>query len=166
MEEISAFVFENGRVRPLSYSLRSGTRGGTDNFNIVFDWEQRIATVTAVNLEVQTELVSGVLDRGALQVTLMLRGNGDHPENYTLLVKDGLEIHAVREVGAETIETPLGAFSTRTLVHQRLTSSRRTLVWSAPDFHHLPVRIERQTRGETRTALHLRSVEWPPPNNE
>ena len=84
VEEVSAFVFENDRVRPLSYSLRSESRGETDDFNIVFDWEQRIATVTAVNLEVHTELVRGVLDRGALQVTLMLRGNGDHPENYTL----------------------------------------------------------------------------------
>ena len=166
VEEISAFVFENGRVRSLSYSLSSESRGGTDNFNIVFDWEQCIATVTAVNLEVHTELVSGVLDRGALQVTLMLRGTGDHPENYTLLGKGGLEVHEVWEAGAEFIETPLGAFSTRKLIHQRLTSSRRTLIWSAPDLYHLPVRIERQTRGETRTAFHLRSVEWLSANNE
>ena len=166
VEEISAFVLENGRVRPLTYSLRSGSGGESDNFNIVFDWEQRIATVTAVNQEVQTELASGVLDRGTLQVTLMLRGNGEHPEHYSLLDKEGLEVHEVRDVGAETVETPLGAFSTRTLIHQRLTSSRRTLIWSAPDLHHLPVRIERQTRGETRTAFHLRSVEWLTPNNE
>ena len=99
VEEVSAFVFENDWVRPLSYSLRSESRGGTNDFSIVFDWEQRIATVTAVNLEVHTELVSGVLDRGALQVTLMLRGNGDHPENYTLLGKDGLEAPNVDMVG-------------------------------------------------------------------
>ena len=67
VEEIGAFVFENGRVRPVIYSLRSGSRGETDNFNIAYDWEQRIATVTAVNLKVQTELVSGALDRGAVR---------------------------------------------------------------------------------------------------
>ena len=159
VEEVSTFVFDSGRVWPLSYSLSSGRRGGNDDFRIDFDWEQGIATTTAADLHVTTELVPGILDRGTLQVTLMLRGDGG-PENYTLLDKDGLEAHEVRADGDEAIEAPMGEFSTRKLIQQRVSSSRRTLIWSAPELHDLPVRIERQSRGEARAAFHLRSVDW------
>ena len=159
VEEVSTFVFDSGRVRPLSYSLSSGRRGGNDDFRIDFDWEQGIATTTAADLHVTTELVPGILDRGTLQVTLMLRGDRG-PENYTLLDKDGLEAHEVRADGDEAIEAPMGEFSTRKLIQQRVSSSRRTLIWSAPELHDLPVRIERQSRGEARAAFHLRSVDW------
>ena len=159
VEEVSVFVYENGRIRPVNYSLSSGRRGGRDDFRIDFDWERGIATTTAADVAVQTELVPGVLDRGALQVTLMLRGDSG-PDDYTLLDKDGPELHEVRSDAEETIETPSGVFSTRKLIQQRVNSSRRTLIWAAPDLDGLPVRIERQSRGESRAAFHLRSVRW------
>ena len=39
-EELSVFVLENGRVRPLSYSLRDGTRRDRNSFDVEFDWER------------------------------------------------------------------------------------------------------------------------------
>ncbi len=164
VEEVSAFVYEGGRVRPLSYSL-SGSRRGNDDFSIAFDWEQGIATTVVEDVSATTELVPGIFDRSSLQVVLMLRGENDGPRDFMLLDRDGLETHEVRADGEETLETPLGRLPTRKSIQQRLNSSRRTLIWSAPNLHGLPVRIERQNRGETRTALQLQSVEWLEPTD-
>ena len=158
-KEVSAFVYEGGRVTPLTYLLDTGRRGGSGDLRIDFAWEQGIATTVANDVSMTTNLVPGVLDRGSLQVTLMLSGDGA-PGTYSLLDEDGLETHEVRADGEQPIDTPLGVFSTRKLIQQRLNSSRRTLIWSAPELRGLPVRIERQSRGETRAALRLKSVRW------
>ena len=158
--EISEFVYADGRVQPLAYSYEDGSRRGKDNFSIAFDWAKGIAVTTAEGVGVESKLVPGVLDRGSQQAALMLRTDGQGPERYTLLDKDGLEVHEFRAGGEETLETPLGAIATRKFIQQRTGSSRRTLIWMAEELHALPVRIERQAGGETRAAFRLQSVRW------
>ena len=160
VEEISVFVLENGQIRPLTYSLRDGTRRGRNSFDMEFDWDSGRAAVTAGEVRVEPRLLPGTLDRGSLQAALMLLGDDFSSEQLTLLDKDGPETHELRAAGEETLDTPLGRLRTRKLVQQRLGSSRRTLVWLAPDFHGLPVRIERQNDGATRAAFQLQEVRW------
>ena len=159
-EELSEFVHENSRIRPLAYSLRDGTRRGRNDFRIEFDWERERAIITAADFSAETELVPGMLDRGSFQVALMLRPGPLAAERISLLDRDGMEVHELRPDGEEILETPAGRFETRRLVQQRLNSSRRTLFWMAAELRNLPVRIERQVDGETRVALHLKSVRW------
>lgn len=159
-EELSEFILEGERIRPLAYSLRDRTRSGEDSFDIEFDWQLGRATTTAEGISVESQLVPGILDRGSLQVALMMLGDDFTTERVTLLDRDGPEIHELRAVGEETLETPLGQFQTRKLIQQRQGSSRQTLIWLAPDLHGLPVRIERQRDGETRAAFHLEEVRW------
>lgn len=159
-EESSAFRVEDGEIRPLAYSLRDSTRAGEGSFDIEFDWPLGRAIVTAEGTGVESQLVPGMLDRGSLQVALMLIGEDFTTEQVTLLDRDGPETHELQADGVETLETPLGEFQTRRLIQQRQGSSRRTLVWLAPDLHGLPVRIERQRNGETRAAFHLDEVRW------
>lgn len=160
VEETSEFVIENGRIRPLAYSLRDGTRQGRNGYRLEFDWAAgRAVTMSDVSI-VATETVPGVQDRGSLQVALMLLDDDFAKKRVTLLDKDGPEIHELRAAGEETLDTPLGRIGTRKVIQQRVGSSRRTLVWLAPDLHGLPVRIERQNDGETRAALQLEDVRW------
>ena len=159
-EETSAFRVEEGEIRPLAYSLRNGTRDGEGSFDIEFDWPLGRAIVTAGGAGVESQLVPGMLDRGSLQVALMLIGEDFTTEQVTLLDRDGPETHELQADGEETLQTPLGEFHTRRLIQQRLGSSRRTVVWLAPDLHGLPVRIERQRGGETGAAFHLEEVRW------
>ncbi len=159
-EESSAFSVEDGEIRPLAYSLRDRTRGGENSFDIEFDWPLDRAIITSGGVGVESQLVRGALDRGSLQVALMLLGDDFTTEQVTLLDRDGPEIHELRADGEETLDTPLGEFRTRRLIQHRLGSSRRTLIWLAPDLHGLPVRIERQRDGETRAAFNLDEVRW------
>ena len=158
-EELSEFILEDGWIQPLAYSLLDRTRGGEDSFDIEFDWQSGQAFTTADGTRVESPLVPGTLDRGSLQVALMLLGD-DFAEQVTLLDRDGPEIHDLRATGEEMLDTPLGRFQTRTLTQQRQGSSRRTLVWLAPDLHDLPVRIERQRNGEARVGFLLKEVRW------
>lgn len=159
-EELSVFVLENGRARPLTYSLRDGTRRDRNSFNVEFDWERDHAVITAGETRLEPQLLPGMLDRGSLQVALMLLAEDFTAEQVTLLDQDGPEIHELRTDGEETLDTAAGRVLTRKLIQQRLGSSRRTLVWLATELHGLPVRIERQNDGETRVALQLEGVSW------
>lgn len=163
VEESSEFVYMNGsgEIQPLRYSFRDGTRRGNGNFGIEFDWDRGRATVTTNDLQTETEIPAGALDRGSLQVMLMARGRDFVPGQWTLIDEDGLETHELRDDGHEVVETPAGSFEARKLIQRRLGSSRRTLIWLAPDLDYLPVRIERQTDGETRVTLRLASARWP-----
>ena len=159
-EELSVFVLETGRIRPLAYSLRDGTRRDRNSFNVEFDWELEYAVITAGETRLEPRLLPGMLDRGSLQVALMLLAEDFTTEQVTLLDRDGPEIHELRGDGEETLDTAVGRILTRKLIQQRLGSSRRTLVWLAPELHGLPVRIERQNDGETRAAFQLQDVRW------
>ena len=159
-EELSVFALENGRIRPLAYSLRDGTRRDRNSFSVEFDWERDRATITAGETRLEPQLLPGMLDRGSLQVALMLLADDFSTEQVTLLDQDGPEIHELRRDGEETLDTSMGRILTRKLIQQRLGSSRRTLVWLAPELQGLPVRIERQNDGETRAAFELQGVRW------
>ncbi|MYJ94827.1 MAG: DUF3108 domain-containing protein [Proteobacteria bacterium] len=159
-EELSVFALENGRIRPLIYSLRDGTRRDRNSFSVEFDWERDRATITAGETRLEPQLLPGMLDRGSLQVALMLLADDFSTEQVTLLDQDGPEIHELRGDGEETLDTAVGRILTRKLIQQRLGSSRRTLVWLAPELQGLPVRIERQNDGETRATFQLEHVSW------
>ena len=159
-EESSEFMLEDGRIQPLAYSLLDRTRGGEDSLDIEFDWQSGHAFTTADGISVESRLVPGTLDRGSLQVALMMLGDDFAAHQVTLLDRDGLEVHELRADGQEALDTPLGRFQTRRLIQQRQGSSRRTLVWLAPDLRDLPVRIERQRNGETRVGFLLKEVRW------
>ena len=159
VEETSEFILENGRIRPLVYSLSDGTRRNRNSFRAEFDWESGRA-VSVTEWIVETETVPGMQDRGSLQVALMLLDDGFTTKQVALLDKDGPEIHELRAFGEETLDTPLGRIETRKVIQRRIGSSRQSLVWLAPDLHGLPVRIERQNDGETRAALQLEDVRW------
>lgn len=160
VEELSVFVLEDRQIRPLTYSLHDGTRRERNSFNIEFDWERSRAAIAAGESRLEPRLLPGALDRGSLHVALMLLGDDFSTGQVTLLDMDGPEIHELRADGEEMLESPLGPVLTRKLIQQRLGSSRRTLIWLAPDLRNLPVRIERQNDGETRAAFRLESVQW------
>ena len=159
-EEISRFVIENGGIRPLAYSLRDGTRRDRNGFSVEFDWERDHAIITTGEARLEPQLLPGMLDRGSLQVALMLLGDDFATKQVTLLDEDGPEIHELSTDGEETLDTPMGRVLARKVIQQRLGSSRRTLIWLAPELQGLAVRIERQNDGETRASFQLQSVRW------
>jgi len=159
--ERSEFVSEAGHITSLEFWLEDGSRKGDDNIHIKFDWDSGIATATAEDQENEYPIARGILDRGTMQVQLMIDMARAGPQgSYTIADDDGLRTYAYREEPNTVLETPLGEFSTVAFIQERSGSSRQTFIWAAPELHHLPVRIEQKREGQTRSVLLLESVDW------
>ena len=158
--EISEFVYERDRIRPLRYSYEDGSRGGEDNYNIAFDWANGVATTTTQNQKIQSELTPGTLDRGSMQAAVMLDMHASGPDRYTLVDNDGISIYEYSTDGEETLDTPMGLVVAQKFIQQRHGSSRRTIIWMSSKLDYLPVRIEQQQNGVTRATFYLQSLKW------
>lgn len=161
--ERSEFVSEAGRVTPLEFWFEDGSRRGHDNFHILFDWDNEVTVAETEEGPQEFPLAHGTLDRGTMQVQLMLdMAQPGSLGSYTLADDDGpttYDYHADGDTLLE-IETPLGTLSTQAFIQERAGSSRRLLLWAVPELHYLPARIEQQRNGETQSVLLLESVEW------
>ena len=158
--EISEFVYEQGQIQPLGYSYQGGSRRDNDNYNIAFDWANGVATMTAQGRRIQSELAPGILDRGSMQVAVMLDMRASGPDRYTLVDEDGISVYECSTDGEETLDTPMGIVVTQKFAQQKRGSSRGTIVWVSSELNYLPVRIEQQQNGVTRAAFYLQSLKW------
>ncbi|HEX7080108.1 MAG TPA: DUF3108 domain-containing protein [Gammaproteobacteria bacterium] len=158
--EQSDFVLRDGGPRPLEFSYEDGTRKGEDDFRVEFDWEARKAEVTTTNGMREIELAPGALDRGTLQIALMLDlANGGDVGPYGLVDDDGLQTYRYAIEGTETVAAPAGTYEAVKVSQRREGSSRETIVWAAPALQYVPVKIEQRRDGETLTSLVLEAVE-------
>jgi hypothetical protein len=159
--ERSEFVSNSGRIVPLEFSYEDGRRRGDNNFHVLFDWATSTAIISKVEESNQLQLVSGALDRGSLQIQLMLDAAASRPiQRYTLVDEEGLIDYGYRRGMTEILSTPLGKLTTDVLIQERAGSSRQTWMWVAPELNFIPARIEQKRNGETRSALLLEAVEW------
>ncbi len=159
--ERSEFVSEGGKITPLEFWYEDGSRRGKDNFHILFDWDKGLAIAETEDGRREFPIPHGTLDRGTLQIQLMLdMARAGQLGSYTLADDDGLRIYDYRAAANTLLETPFGKLATQALIQERAGSSRQLLLWAAPELHYLPARIEQQRDGESRTVLLLESVEW------
>lgn len=155
----SVFEIEGGRVRSLEFWYEDGSRKGEDNFHIVFDWSAMQARVESEDGLRTFDLEPGTTDRGSVQVAIMLAMNaGRDVGPYTLIDDDGPETYTYEPQEPAAAETGQGSVPTERILQQRAGSSRSTLLWLAPTFEHLPVRIEQIRDGAPETVFLLESV--------
>ena len=157
--ERSQFRVDQNGIRPEQFWYEDGSRSGEDSFQMAFDWQRRVATVSSAEARRELALPETVLDRGTLQVALMreLAATGA-VHTLRLADEDGLVEYEYTDNGTATMPTGLGPVATRVLTQQRVGSSRVTSLWVAPELRFLPVRIEQRRDGEVQTAFELISV--------
>jgi hypothetical protein len=158
--EVSEFTVVAGGIQPLYFSLEDGSRKGEDSFALRFDWDDGVVRSEHAGRTIEIPLMRGALDRATLQVALrrdMLQGLDER--EYLLVDEDSLRRYIVRAEGEDSIETAAGRFTTQRYVQTRPESTRRTVIWAAPELGFLPVRIEQRRDGATQTALLLESYE-------
>jgi hypothetical protein len=156
--ERSHFLVVNDRVRPVEFWYEDG-RKGENNKHVEFDWDKRVAVVSAKDGRREVALDDSTLDSGSVQVALMqdLIKTG-HPGKYSLATDEAKSYEYV-DRGEATTTTGVGTLATRSFVQQREGSSRSTWLWAAPELRYLPARIESRKDNEVQTALTLMSVE-------
>ncbi|RPI58330.1 MAG: DUF3108 domain-containing protein [Lysobacterales bacterium] len=157
--ERSQFRVDESGIRPVRFWYEDGSRSGEDNFEIAFDWQRRVATVSGAEARRELALPETALDRGSLQVALMreLAATGA-VRTLRLADEDGIVEYEYTDNGTATMPTGLGIVATRVLTQQRVGSSRITSLWVAPELRFLPVRIEQRRDGEVQTAFELVNV--------
>jgi hypothetical protein len=158
--EISEFTYDQGQIQPLLYSYDDGTWKGDGKYRVEFDWDNLVATTTLAYGTIKSDLTLGILDRGSMQVSLMLDMWASKREIYTLIDESGVSVYEYLTDGEVVLETPLGTIVTRKLIQQKQGSSRRTIIWVAEELNYLPIRIEQQRNGASQTSFNLQTIEW------
>jgi hypothetical protein len=156
--ERSEFRVTESGILPLEFWYEDGSRKGDDNLHAVFDWDAGIATIQGEH-NASIELVSGVLDRGSMQVAVMRdMAKTAAPGPYVLADENALKTYEYAVEKHDVAATPLGELATVVYRQTRQGSSRSTSLWAAPALRYLPVRIEQHKGNETDTVLVLESV--------
>lgn len=158
--ERSDFVYENGEIVPLESWYQDGTRKGEDNLHIRFDWERGLAFTTGDGRTIELQLQPGILDQGSMQVAFMLDMlSSTGPGGYAIADGASVKLYEYSPNGTQVLSTALGSIETQAFTRQRQGSSRRWLLWVAPQLSFLPVHMEQQKNGRTEMVFILQSVE-------
>jgi hypothetical protein len=139
-------------LRPDSFE-ETGRRGGTRS--ATFDWPARALTLVDHTGSRNVALPRGTLDQASFAYALAFRpGAGG---SFTVHVTDGSGVkqYDYRELGEETLDTPLGEIRARRFERVRAPDERRGFeFWLAPDRHWLPVKLRYVERnGETFDSI-------------
>jgi len=159
--ERSEFLIANGRIQPQSFGYEDGSRRGRRNFELRFN--SKAGTVDIHRDETLTELraPAGTLDLGTMRVALMMQLALDAMRgSFDIADRDGIEHYEFQVEGRESTDTGLGTLTAQRVRVERPDSSRRTLIWAAPDLRYLTARMEQHREGRDRVAFVLESVEW------
>ncbi len=156
----SEFTLDGDEIVPRRFAHEDGSRKGEDNHTIEFDWDADSATVRGDGYSREIELIDGVLDRGSLQVALMLTlADGKQPASFEVLDENAIDTYGYEFDGEHTIETEMGTLDVLRYRQQRAGSSRYTIIDLAPSLDYVPARIEQIRDGESRSAFLIESIE-------
>lgn len=126
-------------LRPERFE-ESGRRGGTRSAQ--FDWVAGQLTLVGKEGTQTLPLPPGTLDQASLAYALAFRPARSGELNVHVTDGRRLKQYRYREVGAETLQTPLGEIRTRHFEKVRDPDDKRGFeFWLATDRHLLPVKL-------------------------
>jgi hypothetical protein len=158
--EHSRFTVSGGRIAPAYFRYEDGTRNGEDNFEINFEAADSEIRVSGPEISANLTYEQDLLDRGSLQVALMRDlAACESPGPYRYVDDDGITTYDYRQLEDRTTETGIGTLATVRFTQQREGSGRETILWLAPEYAYVPVRIERFDDGELEWAFVLEELE-------
>lgn len=159
--EESHWKLDGTRVVPLLYSyVRSGGRKER-RITINFDWDKNEIINRVNDRNRHMELRIGILDKLLYQYALMcdLR---NHQSELVYDVTDGgkMKKYHFAQLGEEVVHTPMGDLKTLKLHKIKQDDASKLIIWSAPEFNFLPVKIEAtEEDGRTTTGV-IQSLVW------
>lgn len=157
--ETSRFKSTPDGLVPIDYMLDDSSNDPKDDTIVTFDWSTGIASSMYEGEPRELALEPGILDRMSadLAAILALR-RGDEPVGHDIIHRNSIRRYNFEYSGSEEIKTKLGVYDTVKYIRQRPGSSRRTLIWYAPELCYQPVRVEQQKREKTRATMTILSL--------
>lgn len=131
-------------LRPEHYVTQ---RGRPDRMEyVIFDWDQKRATLSTAGLTFEAEAVPGTQDQVSFlhQLPFLLDGGS----GFSMLIANGrrIERHEVQVMGEETVATGQGEFRALHLRRRGQEGSTAVDLWLAPELAHLPVKLRMKNR--------------------
>ena len=142
--ENSRWRFSDNKFIPIDYSYVR-YRGEKDKeINIRFDWENKLLRNQVNEKKYELPLTEGMQDRLSYQYVLMQDLQSGHvPEKYSVADGRKIKIYFFEKAGEEKVTTPLGDLETVKLFRSRGNDERKLVLWCAPKYGYLPVKIEK-----------------------
>jgi hypothetical protein len=160
LEQVSEFSLQDGQIVPDNYQyLITGIT--TENQAISFNWDAALARSVEDEQSWNVDLQPGVLDQLSYQLALAmdLASSGESVYEYQLIDGGEIETHRYRRIGEEVLQTPLGPLNAVKLERVReQANGRQTIIWLAPDWNNLLVRIEQINPSGLRIELELENA--------
>jgi hypothetical protein len=157
--EWSRFRLDGNAIVPSSFRYEDGSRKGEDNYTLEFDASGGNVLINGPNGASSLPFEAGLLDRGSLQVALMYDLSACRlPGPYRYVDDDGVTEYHYERLEDMSAATEIGTLDTIRFSQQRDGSSRRTILWLAPELSYLPVRMEQIRDGEIETVFSIESL--------
>jgi hypothetical protein len=161
IRETSEFTLndETGQAKPVFYEFNQ-TGVGERKRQITFDWEQSNSTIQIEHQEINIPLEGNEMDNLSAYVEIrrqLMAGNKEI--TFPGIYKGELEEIHYQVTGEELIESLPGTFHTLRLERIREPDSdRSTLIWLAPEWDYLLVKLVQEEPGNSTISLELKSA--------
>ena len=176
IEETRFRTDAKGNIIPTHYSYhRTGFGGGHDS-RIRFDWTTRIAASEVPSDTWEVPLKEAVFDKLSYQVQMRTALMQDHNKemqdrnkeiqdrnkeiqdrnkemHFVLLDKGKFKKYDFKPLGEELIDTPYGKIKTIKIRRERSNNKRETLLWLAPEWDYLLIKLTQAEDGKRSELL-------------
>lgn len=166
--ESSYFCVENGQIRSQQYSIHDENGDEDDNYTLKFDWGNQLVHT---NNSKPRELPTDGLDRSVMEIAMrrLLAQAGDQlpttPFIFLMVEDDEIKPYRFQITAREQVSTRVGRFDTVKV--ERLNAGKRDFrLWLAPELDYLPVKVERQKKGDSAYRMTLRELHKSPATKE
>lgn len=144
LDEVSTFTFNNGTFEPATYRFKRTGMGKSKNIELDFDWNEKKVIGTHRGDPVLLPLVRGLLDKSTYQMALQADvAAGKTSMSYQVVDGDEIDTYDFRVLGPDRVRTQAGLLEAIKVerVRDPTKSPRKTVLWLAPDWDYLLVRL-------------------------
>lgn len=147
--ESSRFKYIKDRIMPLEYNYHH-TGGKKERHQIIlFHWDENIAIGIKQQKPWEIPLEDNFLDKMSYQVAVMQAlTQENHTLSYKIVDNGKVKQYHPKQVKEERLKTQLGLLETIRFERVSADGERRTVLWCAPKFQYLPVKVEHDEKGD------------------
>jgi hypothetical protein len=158
--ESTTLRVEGQMIKPILYVYQhKGSKKNRDQ-RINFDWNNLQAKSMVSGHPSRIRILNNTVDNFSLQLQMMMDLSGKGlADSYSILKKGELEEYRFQQFDEELIPTPAGDFQAIRLLRERENSKRKTIMWTAGELHHLPIKITHIEDDGTEFTLLLSNIQ-------
>ena len=163
IQEQASGVVQAGQIQPLHYTRRLEAGRRSERVELRFDWTAGQVKAQANSRQAVLALTPGIADPLSLQLQVRQdMQRGQLRASYHLVDQTAIKSYRVRNLGQETLNTPLGRLVTTRLEQFEPGKTRKTTFWLAATLNQLPVRITQEKKGAEVLRLEIRTLDRSP----